>query len=76
MKRSLLTFRLDDDLSDALAQLSVMYGVSRSDLVRRACRSQYGVETSHQLLAKALAAPAPISQASEIRTRGNGAVHG
>jgi hypothetical protein len=51
-----LTVKVERDISDRLAAISVAEGRSQGDLVRRAVRAQYGIAEQGQALARALAA--------------------
>jgi predicted transcriptional regulator len=54
MKKASLTVRVDEATAQRLAAISVAEGRSQGDLVRRALRSQYGIEPPGQALARAL----------------------
>jgi len=58
-----LTVKVDRDISDRLAALSLRKGLSQGHLVREAIRAQYGVEPPGRALAAALSnADAPWLQ--------------
>jgi hypothetical protein len=67
-----LTVKVDSDIRDRLAALSVIEGRSWGELIRRALRSQYGIASPGQALAAALCANA----GAPWLNRPGGAEHG
>jgi hypothetical protein len=49
-----LTVKVDRDISDRLAALSIRHGLSQGELVRRSIRAHYGIVPPGRALAAAL----------------------